>query len=77
MLESITNSITHISDMATQISSAAEEQRAVTEEVGRNTQGIQDASMELAEQAASSSQRATELDAIADKLHKEVSAFKL
>ncbi|WP_427980600.1 methyl-accepting chemotaxis protein [Agarivorans sp.] len=77
MLESITNSITHISDMATQISSAAEEQRAVTEEVGRNTQGIQDASMELAEQAASSSQRAIELDAIADKLHKEVGAFKL
>ncbi|WP_411991612.1 methyl-accepting chemotaxis protein [Agarivorans sp. DSG3-1] len=77
MLENITNSITHISDMATQISSAAEEQRAVTEEVGRNTQGIQDASLELAEQAAGSSQRATELDAIADKLHKEVGAFKL
>ncbi|WP_406611137.1 methyl-accepting chemotaxis protein [Agarivorans sp. JK6] len=77
MLENITNSITHISDMATQISSAAEEQRAVTEEVGRNTQGIQDASLELAEQAAGSSQRATELDEIADKLHKEVGAFKI
>ncbi|WP_220721139.1 methyl-accepting chemotaxis protein [Agarivorans litoreus] len=77
MLEKITNSITHISDMATQISSAAEEQRAVTEEVGRNTQGIQDASLELAEQAAGSSQRATELDEIADKLHKEVGAFKI
>ncbi|MGY5453112.1 methyl-accepting chemotaxis protein [Agarivorans sp. MS3-6] len=77
MLDNITNSITHISDMATQISSAAEQQRAVTEEVGRNTQGIQDASLELAEQAAGSSQRATELDAIADKLHREVSAFKI
>jgi methyl-accepting chemotaxis protein len=77
MLGNITNSITHISDMATQISSAAEEQRAVTEEVGRNTQGIQDASLELAEQAAGSSQRATELDEIADKLHKEVGAFKI
>ncbi|WP_432459202.1 methyl-accepting chemotaxis protein [Agarivorans sp. QJM3NY_25] len=77
MLENITSSITHISDMATQISSAAEEQRAVTEEVGRNTQGIQDASLELAEQASGSSKRATELDAIADKLHKEVSAFKI
>ncbi|WP_026960641.1 methyl-accepting chemotaxis protein [Aliagarivorans taiwanensis] len=77
MLENITGSINQISDMATQISSAAEEQRAVTEEVGRNTQGIQDASLELAEQAHASAQRATDLDRISSQLHKEVSTFKI
>ncbi len=53
-LEQITASINQISDMATQISSAAEEQRAVTDEVSRNIQAVKDVSDELAVDADSS-----------------------
>ncbi len=43
----ITQAITEINDMALQIASAAEEQRG-DEDISRNTQGIKDASDDLA-----------------------------
>ena len=49
-LSQITRSISEISDMAMQIASAAEEQRAVSEEISKNTQAINDVSDELADQ---------------------------
>ncbi|MDP5253509.1 methyl-accepting chemotaxis protein, partial [Vibrio sp. HB161653] len=46
-LNEIHQAVATISDMATQIASAAEEQASVTSEITRNTQGIRDVSTEL------------------------------
>ena len=59
-LELITHAITLISDMAMQISSAAEEQRAVTEEVGRNIQATKDVTDELSQTARRSNELAAD-----------------
>ncbi|MFM2480586.1 methyl-accepting chemotaxis protein [Celerinatantimonas sp. YJH-8] len=77
MLDDITQSILQINDMVTQISSAAEEQRAVTEEISRNTQGISDVSDNLQQQATESTGQARQLDAIAKRLHDQLSQFIL
>jgi methyl-accepting chemotaxis protein len=74
-LDQITHSISEISDMATQISSAAEEQRAVTDEVGRNIQASKDVSDELSHAANSANQLATELKDIALRINEQVSNF--
>lgn len=76
-LEKITRSITEISDMSTQISSAAEEQRAVTEEISRNTQQISDVSEHLQQQSDNNSAKVRQLNEIAQRLHEQVSQFKL
>ncbi|MCG7499007.1 methyl-accepting chemotaxis protein [Vibrio sp. Of7-15] len=76
-LSQITSSITEISDMATQIASAAEEQRAVSEDISRNTQSVKELSDQLAEQAAQGSQSAHNMsEATADMLQ-DVSRFKI
>jgi methyl-accepting chemotaxis protein len=76
-LEQITESIVQISDMATHISSAAEEQRAVTEEVSRNTQGIQDVSNQLTDQAHVSAKEAETLRNIAQQLTNKIGMFTI
>ena len=76
-LERITESITHISDMAIQIASAAEEQSSVTEEVSRNTQAIKDVSDQLSQEAVTSLTRAQELNHISSHLNQQVSSFKI
>ncbi len=74
-LDQITHSISEISDMATQISSAAEEQRAVTDEVGRNIQASKDVSDELSQAANSANQLATRLKDIARRINEQVTNF--
>ncbi len=74
-LEQITHSISEISDMATQISSAAEEQRAVTDEVGRNIQATKDVSDELSHAANSANKLATQLKEIALRINEQVNNF--
>ncbi|MGL4205135.1 MAG: methyl-accepting chemotaxis protein [Aeromonadaceae bacterium] len=74
-LEQITHSISEISDMATQISSAAEEQRAVTDEVGRNIQATKDVSDELSLAANSANRLATQLKEIALRINEQVNNF--
>lgn len=74
-LEEITHSINEISDMATQISSAAEEQRAVTDEVGRNIQATKDVSDELSHAANRSNQLARDLKGIAEQINQQVNNF--
>lgn len=73
----ITDAITEINDMALQIASAAEEQRAVSEDISRNTQGIKDASDVLAAQAMQSSDSADNMRESAQTMRKEVGRFKV
>ncbi|MEZ8102195.1 methyl-accepting chemotaxis protein [Vibrio bivalvicida] len=73
----ITDAITEINDMALQIASAAEEQRAVSEDISRNTQGIKDASDVLASQAMQSSESADNMRESAETMRREVGRFKV
>jgi len=73
----ITDAITEINDMALQIASAAEEQRAVSEDISRNTQGIKDASDVLASQAMQSSESADHMRDSAETMRREVGRFKV
>ncbi len=74
-LEQITHAIGDISDMATQISSAAEEQRAVTDEVGRNIQATKDVTDELSLAANNANQLAAQLKDIAARINEQVNNF--
>lgn len=76
-LEQITISINQISDMATQISSAAEEQRAVTDEVSRNIQTVKDVSDTLAVDADSSRHLSEQLKNISGELGHQVGMFRI
>ncbi|PSW13952.1 methyl-accepting chemotaxis protein [Photobacterium sanctipauli] len=76
-LSQINSAVTNISDMATQIASAAEEQSSVTSEITRNTEGIRDVSNELASEASEAAQQAAELSELSHQLHQEISRFKL
>ncbi|MDO2951169.1 methyl-accepting chemotaxis protein [Aeromonas simiae] len=76
-LEQIAGSIGQISDMATQISSAAEEQRAVTDELSRNIQAVKDVSDELAGEANSSRNIANQLKNISGELNGQVGMFRI
>jgi len=76
-LTDITDAINKINDMALQIASAAEEQRAVSEDISRNTQGIKDASDVLAAQAQQSSDSADNMRESAETMRMEVTRFKV
>jgi methyl-accepting chemotaxis protein len=76
-LTDITDAIDKINDMALQIASAAEEQRAVSEDISRNTQGIKDASDVLAGQAQQSSDSADSMRESAETMRMEVTRFKV
>jgi methyl-accepting chemotaxis protein len=76
-LTKITQAITEINDMALQIASAAEEQRAVSEDISRNTQGIKDASDDLAQQAESSRNSSNEMSSAAESMRQDVERFKV
>ncbi|WP_299022410.1 methyl-accepting chemotaxis protein [uncultured Photobacterium sp.] len=76
-LSQINTAVTGISDMATQIASAAEEQSSVTSEITRNTEGIRDVSNELAVEAGEAAQQAAELSNLSHELQQEISRFKL
>ncbi|BCN25312.1 methyl-accepting chemotaxis protein [Vibrio alfacsensis] len=76
-LTSITNSITEINDMAMQIASAAEEQRAVSEDISRNTQGIKDDADVIAEQSLKSSESARQMYDTANTMRENISRFKV
>ncbi|MDE1313857.1 methyl-accepting chemotaxis protein [Vibrio aestuarianus] len=60
-LTQIHESVERISDMATQIASAAEEQASVTSEITRNTEGIRDVSNDLVLEAHSAAEQAAQL----------------
>ncbi|WOT04580.1 methyl-accepting chemotaxis protein [Shewanella youngdeokensis] len=76
-LEQLTLSITDISDMATQIAGAAEEQRAVSEDISRNTEAVREVSNVLTTQTNSVASNADQLLNIAAELNDRVGKFKI
>ncbi|HAS64069.1 MAG TPA: methyl-accepting chemotaxis protein [Vibrio sp.] len=75
-LERITISIQEISEMASQISNAASEQRTVTEEVSKNIQQANDISSLLSEESRNSSLLSEDLRQISHRLNQQVHLFK-
>ena len=73
----INEAIGAISDMATQIAAAAEEQTSVTGEISRNTENIRHVSQELAEQAGNEAAQAAELKSLTERLEQEIGRFRL
>lgn len=76
-LTQIQHAVESISDMATQIASAAEEQALVTSEITRNTEGIRNVSNELAQDAHEASTQAAALSELSHQLDNEIKRFKL
>lgn len=76
-LTQIQTAVERISDMATQIASAAEEQASVTSEITRNTVGIRDVSNELADEAHDAASQAAQLSELSNELEQEIQRFKL
>ncbi|MFM5806693.1 methyl-accepting chemotaxis protein [Aeromonas veronii] len=76
-LARINEAIGSISDMATQIAAAAEEQTSVTGEISRNTENIRHVSQVLAEQAGNEAAQAAELKSLTERLEQEIGRFRL
>ncbi|KLV05441.1 chemotaxis protein [Photobacterium aquae] len=76
-ITSIAEQINVISDMATQIASAAEEQSSVTAEISRNTEGVQEVANQMADEAIAAAQQAETLKVLANQLEVEVHRYKL
>ncbi|WP_426416110.1 methyl-accepting chemotaxis protein [Aestuariirhabdus sp. LZHN29] len=76
-LGAITEAVAAISDMNTQIASAAEQQTAVTEEINRNITNLSDYSDRSSEGASHVSDASAELARLASELQVEVNKFKL
>ncbi|MCW9025014.1 MAG: methyl-accepting chemotaxis protein [Gammaproteobacteria bacterium] len=77
VLESITQAITTINEMNTQIASAAEEQSAVSEEINRNVISISDLSTQSAASADQSTESANAMAKLSTDLEGLVSQFKI
>jgi len=75
-LDAITDAVSHISDMSTQIAGASEEQGAVAEEINRNIVRINDMAEQTASGATSTSQASDELSRLAVELQHLVQEFK-
>ncbi|KQH90380.1 methyl-accepting chemotaxis protein [Vibrio fluvialis] len=76
-LQAISEAIQLISDMATQIASAAEEQSLVTADINGNTESVREVSDALASDAQAAVQQAKELHNLAQELDQEISRFRL
>ena len=76
-LETITGAIESITQMNTQIATAAEQQTAVAEEINRNVQAISQVSTETTEAAKQTTETSHELAGLASNLHQMISNFKI
>ncbi len=73
----LVEAIKQISDMATQIASAAEEQSLVTSDISSNSESVREVSDHLANDAQDAVIQAQELHRLANELGQEISRFKL
>ena len=76
-LNAITAQVTNINDLNTQIASAAEEQSAVSEEINRNIQNINQMADNTSDDAHQSANASRELSSVANKLRDLVNQFKV
>ena len=76
-LETITNSVSLINDMNTQIATAAEQQSAVAEEINKNILNISDIVDRTADGASQTSLASEELASLAVQLQQLVNQFKV
>ena len=76
-LDEITRAVSLISDMSTQIATAAEEQTKVTEEITANVTAIKEVGYELAEGAHNEQQESRRLQEQAADLNEKVARFIL
>jgi len=76
-LETITNSVSLINDMNTQIATAAEQQSAVAEEINKNILNISDIVDRTADGASQTSTASDELANLAIQLQQLVNQFKV
>ncbi|AYF90188.1 MULTISPECIES: methyl-accepting chemotaxis protein [unclassified Pseudomonas] len=76
-LESITQAVSVINDMNTQIASAAEEQSAVAEDINRNVINIGQVANEVAGGADEASQASAELTKLAEQQRRLINQFKV
>ncbi|HDY7969549.1 TPA: methyl-accepting chemotaxis protein [Vibrio vulnificus] len=73
----IAMAISQISDMSTQIATAAEEQTSVTDEIGRNTDAIREVADSFMTESRKGVVQSSQLSALSDKLNVLLSQFKL
>ncbi|MBB2494628.1 methyl-accepting chemotaxis protein [Aquipseudomonas ullengensis] len=76
-LESITQAVSVINDMNTQIASAAEEQSAVAEDINRNVTNIGQVAAEVAGGADEASQASAELTKLAEQQRRLINQFRV
>lgn len=76
-LDEINSAVAMISDMATQIATAAEEQTHVTNEITQNVTSIKDVTDNLVIGAEESMNQSSELKSQAENLNSKVATFKL
>lgn len=76
-LQSITQAVSVINDMNTQIASAAEEQSAVAEDINRNVTNIGQVANEVAGGADEASQASAELTKLAEQQRRVINQFKV
>ena len=76
-LESITQAVSVINDMNTQIASAAEEQSAVAEDINRNVTNIGQVANEVASGADEASQASAELTKLAEQQRRLINQFRV
>ncbi|MBU2022736.1 MAG: methyl-accepting chemotaxis protein [Gammaproteobacteria bacterium] len=76
-LEEITNAIISISDMATQIATAAEEQTAVTNEISQNSEIIRQVAADLAAESKTGVEQSKRLSQLAKQVDTEVGQFQI
>ncbi len=73
----IAMAISQISDMSTQIATAAEEQTSVTDEIGRNTDAIREVADSFMTESRKGVVQSSQLSSLSDKLNVLLSQFKL
>ncbi|MGN5127459.1 methyl-accepting chemotaxis protein [Aeromonas sp. 30P] len=73
----IVNHIQHVSDMATQIATAAEQQSMVAEDMNRNVSGINDSALEMSQSASQLAQESELLAGLSRSLDERLAVFKL